>query len=78
MSVTPTRLETGGIEPPHVVLAHVGTDPMAFASADTGSPKPAVTERRPRFTRPELDFAAVEKQRLDGPPVLGDSRGENF
>jgi len=67
-----------GIEPPHAVLSHLGKDPMAVASADTRPPKLAVAEGGLRFTRPELDFAAIEKPTLNRPAVLRDPRGERL
>jgi hypothetical protein len=51
---------------------------MTSASADTRTPKPAVTEGGLRFTRPKLDFASVEELMLKRPTVLRDSRGESL
>ena len=66
------------IEPHHEVLAHFGANPMARASADTRASKLAGFVRDLRFAVPDLDFASIEKQRLDGPSPLGDSRGESL
>ena len=67
-----------GIEPPHVILPHFGTDPVSSASSDTRTPKLAGADGSLRFNGPELDLAAVEELRVNGPTLLRDSRGEIF
>jgi hypothetical protein len=53
-------------------------DPMSIASSDTRPPKLAVAEGGLRFTRPKLDFAAVEELMLNREAVLRDPRAESF
>jgi hypothetical protein len=51
---------------------------MTFSTADTRPFELTGIVRGVRFAVPQLDFVSIEKQRLDGPPPPGDSRGESL